>query len=71
MNFLRSILRPLDRRERVNGVEVDRRVKVDTIKSINGRIDSAIEDLHQTVSMSRKDFCEMIQREGDCLKDKH
>ena len=69
MSFLRSILRPLDRRERVNGVDYDRRVKVDTLKSVNGRIDSAIEDLQQTVSMSREDFCKMIQREGRCEKD--
>ena len=71
MNLLRALLAPFDRRQTEGRVENDRRTgKIAQLHSVNGRINSAIEDLDRTVSMSREEFCEMIQREGDCPKDK-
>ena len=71
MNLLRALLSPFDRRQKEGRVENDRRTgKVAQLQSVNGRINSALDDLQQTVSMSRREFCEMVQRDGECPKDK-
>ena len=71
MNLLRSLFHPFDRRVSEGRVEKERRGgKVAQLKSVNGRINSALDDLNRTVSMSREEFCKMIQSEGECPKDK-
>jgi len=69
MISLRALFRPFDRREaEVKQVPKDRRKTA--MEAANHRLSAAIEDLNATVSMGRKEFCELIQREGDCPRDK-
>lgn len=64
MNLLRSLLKPFDRRTVDQGVSVERRGNLATrLNAATDRVDSAIDDLCKTVSMSRTDFNAMIERD--------
>ena len=69
MNLLRRFFG--DRRHESDVVANDRRVKTGSRSAAaSDRLERAVEELDKTVRMSRKDFCEMLQREGECLKEK-
>ena len=64
MNILRSMMKPFNRRVANVSVNDDRRdTATHRLNAVNKRLDAAIDDLCQTVSMSRSDFDKLIERD--------
>ena len=62
MNLLRALLSPFDRRQAERRVEDDKRTgKLAQLHSVNGRINSAIEELDKTLSMTREEWLKSQQ----------